>query len=69
MPFGQIHIWVKVFKNGPSKICGRQPLKKIEVMQTISLQIFQRLSTIVLGLILLNEPFDALYFFRFAAGC
>ena len=20
--------WVKVFKNGPSKICGRQPLKK-----------------------------------------
>ena len=19
--------WVKVFKNGPSKICGRQPLK------------------------------------------
>ena len=23
-----IHIWDKVFKNGPSKICGRQPLKK-----------------------------------------
>ena len=22
-------IWVKVLKNGPSKICGRQPLKKI----------------------------------------
>ena len=21
-------IWDKVFKNGPSKICGRQPLKK-----------------------------------------
>ena len=21
------HKWVKVFKNGPSKICGRQPLK------------------------------------------
>ena len=20
-------IWVKVFKNGPSKICGSQPLK------------------------------------------
>ena len=19
--------WVKVFKNGPSKLCGRQPLK------------------------------------------
>ena len=28
-------IWVKVFKNGPSKICGRQPMTK----QTISLQI------------------------------
>ena len=22
-----IQKWVKVFKNGPSKICGRQPLK------------------------------------------
>ena len=22
-----MYIWVKVFKNGPSKICGRQPLK------------------------------------------
>ena len=34
----------KVFKNGPSKICERQPLKKNEVTwsakQTISLQIF-----------------------------
>ena len=24
-----IHKWVKVFKNGPSKICGRQPLKNL----------------------------------------
>ena len=24
------NIWDKVFKNGPSKICGRQPLKKFE---------------------------------------
>ena len=22
-----MHIWDKDFKNGPSKICGRQPLK------------------------------------------
>ena len=22
--------WVKVFKNGPSKICGRQPLKRFK---------------------------------------
>ena len=21
-----LHIWVKVFKNGPNKICGREPL-------------------------------------------
>ena len=25
-------IWDKVFKNGSSKICGRQPLKKFEVI-------------------------------------
>ena len=25
-------MWGKVFKNGPSKICGRQPLKKFEVI-------------------------------------
>ena len=24
------YIWVKVFKNGSSKICGRQPLKKLK---------------------------------------
>ena len=23
-------IWVKVFKNGPNKICGRQPLKNLK---------------------------------------
>ena len=23
-------IWVKVFRNGPSKICGRQPLKDLK---------------------------------------
>ena len=22
--------WVKVFKNGPSRICGRQPLKNLK---------------------------------------
>ena len=25
----RVMIWVKVFKNGPSKICGRQPLKNL----------------------------------------
>ena len=25
-----IDIWGKVFKNGPSKICGRHPLKKFK---------------------------------------
>ena len=23
-------IWVKVFKNGPSKICGREPLRNLK---------------------------------------
>ena len=23
-------IWVKIFKNGPSKICGSQPLKNLK---------------------------------------
>ena len=36
--------WVKVFKNGPSIICGRQPLKNLKwhgpPKQTISPQIF-----------------------------
>ena len=25
-----MHIWDKDFKNGPSKICGRQPLKNFK---------------------------------------
>ena len=36
--------WDKVFKNGQSKTCGRQPLKKLKLYgllkQTVSLQIF-----------------------------
>ena len=40
----QYHIWDKVFKNGPSKISERQPLKNLKVYglpkQTISLQTF-----------------------------
>ena len=36
--------WVKIFKNGPSKICGRQSLKNLKryglLRQTISLQTF-----------------------------
>ena len=40
-----MNIWGKVFKNGPSKICGRQPLKYLKgygmLQQTISLQIFK----------------------------
>ena len=26
----RMYIWVKVFKNGPSKICGRQPVKNLK---------------------------------------
>ena len=40
-------IWVKVFKNGPNKTFGRQPLKNLKLYdvpkQTISLQTFSRL--------------------------
>ena len=28
--FNCYDIWDKVFKNGPSKICGRQPLKSLK---------------------------------------
>ena len=42
-------IWVKVFKNGPSKSCGRQLLKNLKwyglLRQTISLQNFYRPSS------------------------
>ena len=42
-------IWDKLFKIGSSNICGRQPLKNLKgyglLKQTISLQIFQRLSS------------------------
>ena len=40
----EVVIWSKVFKNGSSKICGRQPLKNLKwcglLRQTISLQFF-----------------------------
>ena len=29
--------WNEIFKNGPSKICGRQPLKNFEVMWSVIL--------------------------------
>ena len=42
-------IWGKVFKNGPSKICGRQRYEDLKwyglLRQTISLQIFKKLSS------------------------
>ena len=42
-----VSIWDQVFKNGPSKVCGRQPLKNLKGygLQTIPLQIFWRLSS------------------------
>ena len=32
------HIWIKVFKNGPSKICGRQPLLRHTISVHITLK-------------------------------
>ena len=45
MPAKQKLKWVKVFKNGPSKVCGRQPLKNLKGyglkgMVCLPLQIF-----------------------------
>ena len=44
-----IQIWDKVFKDRPSEICGRDSLKDLKwyglLKQTISLQIFYRLSS------------------------
>ena len=31
-------MWVKVFKNGPSKICGRQSLKKLKGYGLLNMQ-------------------------------
>ena len=33
-------IWDKVLKNGPSKICGKRPLRNLKDKQTTFLQIF-----------------------------
>ena len=39
------YIWDRVFENGQSKICGRQPLKDLKgyrlLQQTISFQLFK----------------------------
>ena len=54
------YIWDKVFRNEPSKICGRQPLKYLKgyglLRQTISLQMF----TGCLPQILLGQFFKTL---------
>ena len=38
-------IWNKVFKNGPSEICERQPLKNLKGYGLPIFQIFKRLSS------------------------
>ena len=47
------NIWDKVFKNGPSKICGRQPLKNLKghgLYKQITLRMFKGcLPQILLG--------------------
>ena len=35
------YIWVKVFKNGPSKICGRQPLKNLVIWSALHFKFFK----------------------------
>ena len=43
MSVGPIFMWGKVFKNGPSKICGRQPSKNVKGYGLLK-QIFLRLT-------------------------
>ena len=40
-----MHIWDKVFKNEPSEVSERQPLKNLKWSSSLSLQIFERLSS------------------------
>ena len=47
------NIWDKVFKNGPSKICGRQPIKNLKEY------------SLVRGLVCLSRPYP----FKFFKGC
>ena len=37
-----MEIWVKVFKNRPNKICGRQPLNSLEHLDPHIAQILQK---------------------------
>ena len=59
-----LHKWEKIFKNGPSKICGRQPLKSLKgnglLRQTIPPQIFYRLSStnFTWSILEYSVPFD-----------
>ena len=46
----ELILWVKVFKNGPSKICGRQPLTKFAQSRPYTLKSFKGcLPQILLG--------------------
>ena len=64
------NIWVKEFKNGPTKICGRQPFRKLKryglpkPKQTISPQTFYRLSSTNFTWSIL-EYFDRLTFRKY----
>ena len=40
-----VFIWVKVIKNGPSKICGRQPLKNLKLYDLLR-QIISKTSSV-----------------------
>ena len=61
------YIWDEVFKNGPSKICGRQPLKHLSwsgvLRQTISLEtVFQKFYLVYLEYFVLFKRIIAGYF-------
>ena len=60
-----IFIWVKVFENGQSEICGRQPLKKFEVIWPAQAVYQGSLPQILLGSFLNTLNHILKFFFSF----
>ena len=62
VPLAGFNIWDKVFKNGPSKICGRQSLKNFSGIISSSQQCYSFPQYFVLQLVILFIPVS---FFQF----
>ena len=47
--------WDKVFKNGPSKICGRQPLKNLKGYGLLADHIIYNLQTFAVSFLIIYK--------------